>query len=49
MLADLASELIENFPKFAVINDGVLMAMAKTFPSGLDYGETLIYPCKFLI
>ncbi|XP_023733803.1 uncharacterized protein LOC111881632 [Lactuca sativa] len=41
---NLASELIENFPKFAVINDGVLMAMAKTFPSGLDYGETLIYP-----
>ncbi|KAI3709298.1 hypothetical protein L2E82_39058 [Cichorium intybus] len=40
----LASELIENFPKFAVKNDGVLMAIAKTFPSGLEYGETLIYP-----
>ncbi|KAL4564147.1 hypothetical protein LXL04_028199 [Taraxacum kok-saghyz] len=40
----LASELIENFPQFAVKNEGVLMAIAKSFPSGLDYGETLVYP-----
>ncbi|KAL4564138.1 hypothetical protein LXL04_028190 [Taraxacum kok-saghyz] len=40
----LASELIEKFPQFAVKNEGVLMAIAKSFPSGLDYGETLVYP-----
>nr|GEV06822.1 ankyrin repeat-containing domain, PGG domain protein [Tanacetum cinerariifolium] len=38
---NLASELIEKFPKSASKNDHVLMAIAKTFPSG-DYGETYI-------
>ncbi|PWA92489.1 ankyrin repeat-containing domain, PGG domain protein [Artemisia annua] len=36
-----ASDLIEKFPQFASKNDNVLMAIAKTFPSG-DYGETII-------
>ncbi|KAL4564142.1 hypothetical protein LXL04_028194 [Taraxacum kok-saghyz] len=40
----LATELIEKFPQLAVKNEGVLMAIAKSFPSGLDYGETLVYP-----
>ncbi|GJR02813.1 ankyrin repeat-containing domain-containing LTR copia-type protein [Tanacetum coccineum] len=40
---NLASELIEMFPKFASKNDDVLMAIAKTFPIG-DYGETFIPP-----
>ncbi|GKC29418.1 ankyrin repeat-containing domain-containing LTR copia-type protein, partial [Tanacetum coccineum] len=35
----LASDLIKKFPKFASKNDHVLMAIAKTFPSG-DYGAT---------
>ncbi|CAH1449305.1 unnamed protein product [Lactuca virosa] len=30
--------------EFAVENDNVLLAIAKTFPMGLDYWETLIYP-----
>ncbi|PWA74942.1 ankyrin repeat-containing domain, PGG domain, Gag-polypeptide of LTR copia-type [Artemisia annua] len=38
---NLASDLIEKFPQFASKNDNVLMAIAKTFPSG-DYGETII-------
>ncbi|CAH1449296.1 unnamed protein product [Lactuca virosa] len=41
---DLAKELIKNYPEFAATDDDVLMAIAKTFPSGLDYWETLIYP-----
>ncbi|KAI3496118.1 hypothetical protein L1887_38468 [Cichorium endivia] len=41
---DLATQMIEKFPEFAVENDKVLMAIARTFPSGLDYAETLIYP-----
>ncbi|KAL7591998.1 hypothetical protein Lser_V15G33308 [Lactuca serriola] len=41
---DLAKELIKKYPEFAVKEDEVLMAIAKTFPSGLDYSETLIYP-----
>ncbi|KAI3496061.1 hypothetical protein L1887_38411 [Cichorium endivia] len=41
---NLASKLIEKFPRFAVKTDEVLMALAKTFPGGLDYEETLIYP-----
>ena len=48
MLADLASDLIKKFPKFASKNDDVLMAIAKTFPSG-DYGETSLPPCKLLL
>ncbi|GJW98824.1 ankyrin repeat-containing domain-containing LTR copia-type protein [Tanacetum coccineum] len=40
---NLASELIKIFPKFASKNDDVLiMAIAKTFPSG-DYGETYMF------
>ncbi|CAH1449290.1 unnamed protein product [Lactuca virosa] len=41
---DLAIKLVEDYPEFVVENDNVLMAIARTFPSGLDYGETLIYP-----
>ncbi|CAH1449289.1 unnamed protein product [Lactuca virosa] len=41
---DLAIKLVEAYPEFVVKNDNVLMAIARTFPSGLDYGETLIYP-----
>nr|KAJ0196002.1 hypothetical protein LSAT_V11C700361950 [Lactuca sativa] len=41
---NLASELIKDFPEFAVKTDGVLMALAKSFPSGLNHWETLIYP-----
>ncbi|CAI9262260.1 unnamed protein product [Lactuca saligna] len=41
---DLAKELIQKYPQFAVEGDEVLMAIAKTFPTGLDYWETLIYP-----
>ncbi|PWA43154.1 ankyrin repeat-containing domain, PGG domain protein [Artemisia annua] len=40
---NFASDLIQKFPKFASKNDDVLMAIAKTFPSG-DYGETHISP-----
>ncbi|KAK1418415.1 hypothetical protein QVD17_27559 [Tagetes erecta] len=40
----LASELVHKFPKFASKSDDVLMAIAKFFPKGLDYGEALIYP-----
>ncbi|KAI3496111.1 hypothetical protein L1887_38461 [Cichorium endivia] len=52
---DLAKYLVKSFPDFAVGNDyNVLTEMAKTFPSGLDYGETLIYPimgdiCSILV
>ena len=49
MLAGEAKELVEKFPIFARKNDEVLMAMAKTFPSGLNYWERFIYPCKFLM
>ncbi|CAH1449313.1 unnamed protein product [Lactuca virosa] len=41
---DLAKELIKNNPEFAVEEDDVLMAIAKTFPSGLNFWETFIYP-----
>ncbi|CAI9293564.1 unnamed protein product [Lactuca saligna] len=41
---DLAAELVKSFPEFAVENDDVLLAIAKTFPMGLDYWDTLIYP-----
>ncbi|XP_071699601.1 uncharacterized protein [Rutidosis leptorrhynchoides] len=40
----LASELVLQFPEFATQNDKVLMAIAKTFPHGLGFVETLIYP-----
>ncbi|KAM0031054.1 putative ankyrin repeat-containing domain, PGG domain, ankyrin repeat-containing domain superfamily [Helianthus debilis subsp. tardiflorus] len=40
----LAIELMEKFPVFASKRDDVLVAIAKTFPSGLDYWETLVYP-----
>ncbi|KAJ0752189.1 putative ankyrin repeat-containing domain, PGG domain, ankyrin repeat-containing domain superfamily [Helianthus annuus] len=40
----LAAELVQTFPNFASKSDDVLMAISKTFPSGLDYWETLIYP-----
>lgn len=49
MPADLAKELIQKYPQFAVEGDEVLMAIAKTFPTGLDYWETLIYPSKFVM
>ncbi|KAI3708752.1 hypothetical protein L2E82_38169 [Cichorium intybus] len=41
---DLATDLVKKFPEFAVENDNALMALARTFPNELDYGETLIYP-----
>ncbi|KAI3701584.1 hypothetical protein L6452_26770 [Arctium lappa] len=40
----IASKLLEKFPTFANANDEVLMALARTFPSGLNHWETLIYP-----
>ncbi|KAM0031193.1 putative ankyrin repeat-containing domain, PGG domain, ankyrin repeat-containing domain superfamily [Helianthus debilis subsp. tardiflorus] len=40
----LALELVERFPTFASKTDDVLVAIAKTFPSELDYWETLVYP-----
>ncbi|KAJ9536757.1 hypothetical protein OSB04_un000061 [Centaurea solstitialis] len=39
-----ASELVKMFPQFVTENDDVLMAIARTFPNGLNYWETLIYP-----
>lgn len=48
-LADLASVLVNIYPELAAKDDQVLMAMAKTFPSELDFGETLICPCMSLI
>ncbi|CAH1449284.1 unnamed protein product [Lactuca virosa] len=41
---DLAKELIQKYPQFVVEDDEVLMAIPKTFPTGLDHWETLIYP-----
>ncbi|KAK1418420.1 hypothetical protein QVD17_27564 [Tagetes erecta] len=40
----LALDLVQKFPKSASKSDDVLMALAKTFPSGLDDAESLIYP-----
>ncbi|KAJ0639102.1 putative ankyrin repeat-containing domain, PGG domain, ankyrin repeat-containing domain superfamily [Helianthus annuus] len=40
----LASEVLENFPKSASKSDEVLMTIANSFPCGLDYWETLVYP-----
>ncbi|KAJ0752162.1 putative ankyrin repeat-containing domain, PGG domain, ankyrin repeat-containing domain superfamily [Helianthus annuus] len=39
-----ALKLVQNFPKSASRSDKVLMALAKNFPSGLDYWETLVHP-----
>ncbi|KAJ9536762.1 hypothetical protein OSB04_un000066 [Centaurea solstitialis] len=39
-----ASELVKTFPQFVTENDDVLMAIARTFPNGLNYWETLFYP-----
>ncbi|KAJ9550973.1 hypothetical protein OSB04_015018 [Centaurea solstitialis] len=39
-----ASEIVEKFPEFATENDEALVAITRTFPNGLDYLETLIYP-----
>ncbi|KAJ9550927.1 hypothetical protein OSB04_014972 [Centaurea solstitialis] len=41
-----ALELIKEFPEFAVQNDEVLMAIARTFPSELKYWEELVYPTR---
>ncbi|KAK1418416.1 hypothetical protein QVD17_27560 [Tagetes erecta] len=40
----LASELVQKIPQFASKSEDVLMSLAKTFPTGLNYGETLLYP-----
>ncbi|KAJ0752417.1 putative ankyrin repeat-containing domain, PGG domain, ankyrin repeat-containing domain superfamily [Helianthus annuus] len=40
----LASQLVEKLPNSASESDDVLMAIAKNFPSGLDYWEKLLYP-----
>ncbi|XP_076904141.1 uncharacterized protein LOC143559449 [Bidens hawaiensis] len=45
----LALEFVQKFPSSASKTDDVLMAIAKTFPTGPDYWETLVYPpCMFL-
>ncbi|KAI3496117.1 hypothetical protein L1887_38467 [Cichorium endivia] len=41
---DLAIYLLKYSPESAVGDKQVLMAIAKNFPSGLDYDESLIYP-----
>ncbi|XP_071729607.1 uncharacterized protein [Rutidosis leptorrhynchoides] len=41
---NFASDLIKRFPKFASKSDDVLMAIARTFPTELDYWQTLFYP-----
>ncbi|XP_023741184.1 uncharacterized protein LOC111889280 [Lactuca sativa] len=41
---DLAKELVKNNLEFAVEDDDVLMAISKTFPNGLNFWETFIYP-----
>ncbi|KAI3725068.1 hypothetical protein L1987_64842 [Smallanthus sonchifolius] len=45
----LASQLVQKFPNFASKSDDVLMALAKTFPSGLNDAETLLYPSLEII
>ncbi|KAK1418447.1 hypothetical protein QVD17_27592 [Tagetes erecta] len=40
----VALELMQKFPTVASQSENVLMAIAKTFPSGLDDWEQLIYP-----
>ncbi|XP_076923385.1 uncharacterized protein LOC143585496 [Bidens hawaiensis] len=44
----LALELVKRFPESASKRDDALMALAKTFPRGLDCWETLIYPLLVL-
>jgi hypothetical protein len=46
-ISGMLADLVNRFPEFVAKNDHVLMAIAKTFPSGLDDWETLMYPCKF--
>ncbi|PWA31946.1 Ankyrin repeat-containing protein [Artemisia annua] len=41
---DLALRLVDIYPELATNDDQVLTAIAKTFPSELDFGEALIYP-----
>ncbi|KAI3701588.1 hypothetical protein L6452_26777 [Arctium lappa] len=41
-----ASKLVEKFAEFVEKSDDVLMAIARTFPNGLGYWETLICPCS---
>nr|XP_043630290.1 uncharacterized protein LOC122601607 [Erigeron canadensis] len=41
---DIASRLVNAFPKVAIQDDRLLMAMATTFPSDLGFGEALICP-----
>ncbi|KAM0036890.1 putative ankyrin repeat-containing domain-containing protein [Helianthus debilis subsp. tardiflorus] len=41
---DFASKLLEKHPAYATSDNRVLMAMARTFPSGLDHEETFVYP-----
>nr|XP_043627492.1 uncharacterized protein LOC122599096 isoform X2 [Erigeron canadensis] len=41
---NFAFKLIKRYPEFAYESDHVLMALAKTFPSGLRNSEMLIYP-----
>ncbi|KAJ9536747.1 hypothetical protein OSB04_un000051 [Centaurea solstitialis] len=38
------SKLVKRFPEFVVVNDEVLMAIARTFPNGLSYWERLFSP-----
>ncbi|KAJ0532665.1 hypothetical protein HanIR_Chr09g0399481 [Helianthus annuus] len=46
----LASKLVTQRPTSASKSEDVLMPIAKTFPSGLDYWESLVYPpCMFLV
>ncbi|KAF5789359.1 putative ankyrin repeat-containing domain, PGG domain, ankyrin repeat-containing domain superfamily [Helianthus annuus] len=46
----LASKLVTQHPTSASKSEDVLMPIAKTFPSGLDYWESLVYPpCMFLV
>ncbi|KAJ9550914.1 hypothetical protein OSB04_014959 [Centaurea solstitialis] len=40
----IASKLLENFPILDKVEEEVLMALARNFPSGLNRWETLIYP-----
>ncbi|KAI3754468.1 hypothetical protein L1987_54252 [Smallanthus sonchifolius] len=41
---DLASTLLDKYPEFAMKNDQILMAIAKTFPTDLGFIESFIYP-----
>ncbi|KAK1418445.1 hypothetical protein QVD17_27590 [Tagetes erecta] len=40
----LALDLLQTFPNSSMQSDNVLMAIAKTFPKGLNNGEKLFYP-----